>query len=331
MTEIESSVGCSVHGPYSLCEHTDANCPNINIEEITPVVEIADRKEKAESKFFIQEPTLEKTLARLKEIEPSKRKIIIYAGVHPNEGTDMLTAQYASEWAEKYGATIVCQPTEDTPHAIWARHGIETNKDTSIPLSANTVLDEEGYADKFTLGSKDTFIIRLHGTPLSFTHNRQKPGLGVITSRYAKHPEDFSGRPHVAEYNHPKITEGLEDVLATTNQAETENHVSEETEQKNAQFYENTANRLLVEYFYKDEPVKIEDPYIQELIRKMDSENTGGVFPLSETNWQRQLKMGLEYIDQPTPSDEAVADFDNFVVKDLEKILKYISTKLPNP
>src|SRR6185369_787363 len=248
-------------------------------------------------RYFIRESTLERTLDRLREVEPSKRKIIIYAGVHPNEGTDKLAEKYAAGWAEKYSATVVCQPSEDTPHAMWLRHGKEVGGDASVPLSADTLLDEIGYANKFAL-EKNTFIIRFHGTPLSFARDRAKPGLAVVTSRYASHPEDFQDRPHAAEFSNPRIAEGLEEVLASSDSANVENQVKEEEGQEDSRFIENTPNMLLVEYYYKDRPVSVEDSYLNELLqREAESENTGGVFPLSGENWQRQMKMGLEYIE----------------------------------
>lgn len=277
--------------------------------------------------YLIRESTLERTLERLREIEPSKRRIIIYAGVHPNEGTDKLAAKYATQWAEKYGATVVCQPSEDTPHALWARHGKEVGGDTSVPLPADMLLDEEGYANKFALGDRDTFIVRFHGTPLSFVRDRARPGLTVTTSRYASHPEDFQDRPHAAEFGNPKITEGLEEIL--TSSLDVENHVKEENGQEDPQFIENTPNMLLVEYYYEDQPVSVEDLYVRELLKKeAEAERTGGVFPLSQESWQRQMKMGLEYIEQPTPSEKGISDFDTTVVKDFERVLELISSRL---
>lgn len=138
---------------------------------------------------FIQEATLPETLEQIAKIPTEKRRIIVYVGVHPNEGTDRLVKGHATEWMEKYGVLVVSQPMQETPHGIWDRHKKETAGDTSIPLSPGTVLDEEDYARQFSLGDKNNFIVRLHGTPLSFSRNRTKPGLGVVTSRFARHPE----------------------------------------------------------------------------------------------------------------------------------------------
>lgn len=282
----------------------------------------AETREVLKSPYFVREATLEKTLERLKEIDKSKRKIIIYAGVHPNEGTDRLSEKFASAWAEKYGATVVCQPTEETPHAIWTKHGRDTGGDASVPLAADVLLNEEENAHKFSLEDDNTFIVRFHGTPLSFTRDRKKPGLGIITSRYNKHPDEFIDRPRAALFGNPAITEGLEADFSHV-ESQAANYVAEE--QGDPQFNEVMPNMLLVEYFYKDKPVEVVDPYILELQKR---ETADGVFPLSSENWQRQLKIGLEYISQPTLSEEGVADFDDFVAADFEKILKYISDRL---
>lgn len=283
-----------------------------------------ESKEQLKPPYFIREATLGKTLERLKEIDKSKRRIIIYAGVHPNEGTDILSEKFASVWAEKYGATVVCQPTEETPHAIWAKHGRDTGGDASVPLPADTVLNEEDYAHKFSLEDDSTFVIRFHGTPLSFAQSRKNPGLGIITSRYYKNPHEFKDRPRASLFNNLAITEGLKAVFVHSEDGVANYVVEEEGE---PEFNEVMPNMLLVEYFYKDKPVEVIDPYILELQKRETAE---GVFPLSMENWQRQLKIGLEYIGQPAPSAEGVTDFDNFVVKDFEKILKHISDRLPS-
>ncbi|MBP9732527.1 MAG: hypothetical protein KBD29_03660 [Candidatus Magasanikbacteria bacterium] len=56
MSESESQIGCSKHGPFSVCKHTDADCPDSDIENPTG-------KEKRE---YI--PTPEEVIAIIKEI-----------------------------------------------------------------------------------------------------------------------------------------------------------------------------------------------------------------------------------------------------------------------
>jgi hypothetical protein len=58
--------------------------------------------ERFKSPFFIQEATLKQTLQRLKEIDPTKKKIIIYVGFHPNEGTDKIGRAVQQECRDRY-------------------------------------------------------------------------------------------------------------------------------------------------------------------------------------------------------------------------------------
>lgn len=316
-----------------ICEKCGGNHPteaHAHDSERSP----EDSREKVESAYFIRKDSLEQTLERLKEIEPSKRKIIIHVGVHPHEGTDMLIAKYASAWAEKYGATVVCQPAEETSHAVWAKRKTETNGDATLPLPPDTILDEEDYADKFSFDNKDTFIIQFHGTPLRAYRegksNRTR-GLDIETSRYADHPEDFQNRRHAILFRNPKITEGLEEVLTDSSDQEVENHVGEEKHQDDHRWYPNGPNILLIEYFYEGKPVQVEDPYFQALLKEeTKAEEAGGVGPLSTENWHRQMNIGPSYLEQDVLSDKDIEIFHTVLVKDFEKILRHISSRLPD-
>ncbi len=294
------------------------------------------------SPYFIKEATLEKTIERLKGIESAKRKIIIHVGVHPNEGTDMLVRQYASKWAEEYGATIVCQPTEETPHAIWERRKKETGGDASVRLPPDLILDEEEYADKFSFDNKDTLIISFHGTPLKGYRegaSPRLPGLDIETSRYSSHPEDFNNRRHPIQFTKTEIVQGL-DTLMNSKNAKVENRVREEKHQKDPEglyaedplWYPSSPNILLIEYFYEGKPTIVEDPYFKAVIEEENNaekvEGALDVRPLSLENWHRQMNIGPFYLGQDKLSDEDVARFNSVVVKDFEKVLHHLSRQL---
>ena len=327
MGETEQGESCMTCGPG----HSTADCPKKKggtPEPAKPVDDGANKEITSKSRYFIQEPTLELTLQRLREVEESKRKIIIYVGVHPNEKTDELVKKYADKWAKDYDATIVCHPTEDTPHAIWKKHGLAYNNNPLIRLPENIFLDEPGTAKELELGSDDAFIIHFHGTPVRKKNERQEPGLEFVTSRYAKHPEEFNDRPRAALYNYPNITNGLEDVITHSNNEHIGNYVHEDREGN----YEDTPNRLLVEYHYHGNDTLVTDPYFVQLLANMaEAEKVGSVFPLADKEgvWQRQLKMGPEYIDQPTLSEDAVKQFDKVFVLEFEKMLAHIFSRLP--
>lgn len=284
--------------------------------------------ERLKPQYFIREATLGQTLERLTEVEPPKRKIILYVGVHPNEGTDVLTEKYAAEWADKYGATVVCQPTEETPHAIWAKRKQETVEGDISSLPADMILDEEDYADKFSFDNKDTFVILFHGTPLRLHKNPNRPrGLAVETSRYSDHPEDFKARRHPIVFSNPKIAQGLENVLSASINEGVQNEVEEEEHQDDPLWYPYSPNTLVVEYFYKGKPVQVDDPYIKKLIEFESDDNLG---LLSKENWHRQMNIDPSYINQDVLTDEDIEIFNSILVKDFEKILQHISSRLPN-
>lgn len=279
------------------------------------------------SKNFIREPSLEQTLERMREIEPSKRKIIVYVGVHPNEGTDVLVEKYASEWADKYGATIVCQPAEETPHAIWEKRKQEAVDGAVASLPPDVILDEEDYADKFSFDNKDTFVILFHGTPLRYFKDPNRPrGLGVETSRYSDHPEDFKDRRHPIAFSNPAIAEGLGEELSRSNTEDVKNVVEVEEHQDDPLWYPYSPNTLVVEYFYKGKPTQIDDPYIKKLVEFESDDNLG---LLSKENWHRQMNIDPSYLNQDVLTDEDIQAFNSTVVKDFKKILQHISRRLP--
>jgi|GEM_PF-5812873 len=290
--------------------------------------------ETIKSPYFIREATLAQTLEKLKGIEKSKRKIIVYVGVHPNEGTDILSEKYATEWAEKYGATIVCQPTEETPHAIWAKLKPASPEDLLPVLPADLILDEEDYADKFSFDNKDTFIVRFHGTPAKYRDPaKEQRGISVDTSRYLKHPEDFADQHHPIVFSKPEIIEGLEKELSAPKEGIL-NEIREDkfqedstrpgTNIKHPLWRPISPNTVLVEYYYKGQPVKIDDPYIKKLLELEE----GGFNFLSKENWHRQGNIEPSYIDQDVLTEEDVRVFDEVVVKDFEKILEHLARQL---
>jgi hypothetical protein len=280
------------------------------------------------SPYFIQEATLEKTLEKLRRIEKSKRKIIIHVGVHLNEGTDVLVKKYATKWAEKYGATVVCQPTEETSQAIWARRKQETGGDATIPLPPDLILDEEEYANKFSFDNKDTLVVSFHGTPLRAYQegaSGRLPGLEVEISRYVSHPEDFKNRRHPILFSKPEIVKGIQ----IPSSSGVNNLVSEEKHQDDPLWYPNGPNTLLIEYFYEGKPIIVEDPYFRKLlIREKMGELTGRAMPLSDENWHRQMNIGPSYLGQDVLSEKDINLFHTTLVKDFEKVLQHLSNGL---
>lgn len=290
--------------------------------------------EKINSPYFIREATLAQTLEKLKGVEKSKRKIIVYAGVHPNEGTDTLSEKYATEWAEKYGATVVCQPTEETPHAIWAKLKPATLEDPLPVLPPDLILDQEEYADKFSFDNKDTFVLMFHGTPAQYRDPvEERRGIRVDTSRYAKHPEDFIGRRYPIVFSKPAIMEGFENELSASRGGILNEIIEDKfqedparpgTDTKHPLWDPISPNTAIIEYYYKGQPVRIDDPYIKKLLEETEK----GFDFLSKENWHRQGNIEPSYIDQPVLTKEDIRVFDEVIVKDFEKILAHLARQL---
>ena len=277
--------------------------------------------ERFKSPFFVREATLEQTLNRVKEIDPSKRKILVYVGFHPNEGTDILTRKYADNWAEKFGATVVCHPTEETVKAIWEQRRPKNPDDTATQLPDDLIVNQDKYAKKFSLGNKDTVVIFLHGTPLGlYNEHKRKHGL----------PERTRG----LEVSTPAAFNLEQASLATEETDDIKNELKREQPLKEKYAW---PNGILVEYFYAGRPVQIDDPYIQRLLvmEREDYETAWAAQDRGESEWGRiegmklfsktshpyQLNIGPGYLAQDTPTEEDVKIFDEMLVKNFEKIL----------
>lgn len=280
---------------------------------------------------FIKEPTLERTLEQIRKVPKEKRRIIVYAGVHPNEGTDKLAQKYAQRWADKYDVLVVCQPTEETPHGIWEKRRSLVTTDGEIPrLPPDLILDEEDYEDQFSLGD-ETFFVSFHGTYDSeFRDKTRGFGLEFETSRYVNHPEDFVDRrsEQALRFRRPDIVSGLEGVITKDGEGY-KNTVVVEKHQDDDRWYPEPPNTLLVEYYYRGKPFEVTDPYLQKLITINDEADKNDPGLLSQDNWHRQMNIGPEYLNQPTLTEEDIRLFDEHLIKDFERMLEYLRSRLP--
>ncbi|MBN2095556.1 MAG: hypothetical protein JW727_05900 [Candidatus Aenigmarchaeota archaeon] len=171
--------------------------------------------------MLISENSLEATLGKIGEIDPEDRRIIIYTGVHPNEGTTGLMRPHHKK-LENYGAIVVQHPSDSNVQAIWERHKkrCEVNGGYVFkPLPVEEKLIESDYERAFSLGSP-TFFVRFHGGPkevviLSPQYNRIQifPGHNCETNEYGgihKKLATFALDRHNIEYNdHPSLFRDL--------------------------------------------------------------------------------------------------------------------------
>lgn len=274
--------------------------------DISKKIEVKESIENA----YIQEPTLEATLAKISEIDKEKRKLIVYVGVHPHEGTAELTRKYADEWSKKYGVLVVCQPTEETPHAIWDKHKKNISTDEISPLPKDIHLDEYEYEDQFSLG-EETFFVSFHGTPLNKTEEGRK--LAVFTSMYKDAPDMYTRGTIPLRYSKPEIVEGLDGILPDVEQSGYPGNV------------------VTVEYYYKGVPVETGDPYIENILKLKKQRHSNGVpllFEVDDPNWWKKTNIEPEYLVQPKLSPEDVTAFEETYIKQLETLLEYLSKKI---
>jgi hypothetical protein len=284
--------------------------------------------ERFKSPFFIREQNLEQTLSHLEKIDPAKRKILVYVGFHPNEGTDRLTAQYANQWAEKYGATIVCHPTRETVNAVWGNRQPNDPDGEITQLEDNLTVNQNEYAKKFALDNPNTQVIFLHGTPLR-SYNEYK-------RKYGKE-ERLKGLEVVA----PEHV-GLNQVLPAK---ENKNGITNDLKIEQPDMGEGQyPNSILVEYFYEGQPAKnINGPYVKRLLamERADYEAAWAAQDRGATGWEPnedmrlfskekhpyQLNLGPGYLVQDEISMADEKTFDEVSVKDLERILEFLANK----
>jgi len=295
-----------------------------------------ESKETMENTFFINEQTLKETLGKIDRVSKEKRKIIVYAGVHPHEGTAELTKKYADEWSKKYGVLVVCHPTGETPNAIWETHRVNSSKDVVPSLPKNIELSEDKYEDNFSLG-EETFFICFHGSNGTTVYIAKdgsivdgsdkllpkiklytaKDGrkLQVFTSMYRDSPKAYaSGNPPL-RYGKPEIVEGLDKILPDVSRLG----------------YYLPGNVVLVEYFYEGTPVKIDDPYIEKLLELNKKRSQYGVpliFEGDDENWSRKRNIRPDFLVQPRLSEEDIKDFHDNFVQQFERLLEHIAQKI---
>jgi hypothetical protein len=291
----------------------------IDQPESTTSEEIDDSEleNSAESPIFIQEPTLEKTLEKIKLVPKEKRKIIVYAGVHPNEGTAGLAEKYADEWSARFGVLVVCQPTEQTPNAIWEAHREKISDDYIPPLSKDVVLSETAYEDQFSQGD-ETFFIRFHGTPLSKMGSLKDRKLDILTSMYETAPNLFTNnQTHSSDiplrHSKPEIVQGLDKIIPDVKK------------------YGCPANVIVAEYCYEGDPTESNDPYVNKLMDLQKDRYPSGVLKIFEEDdedWFLKGNIEPDYLTMPKLNEADERAFEETFLPLFEKMLKHLANQL---
>lgn len=269
-------------------------------------------REQSHGADVIQGETLAETVRKIADVDPEKRKLIVYAGYHPHERTDVLAQKYAAQWAEKYGVLTVCHPTRETVNALWEEHRKNSTIDNIPPLPKTVDIAEEHYTDAFSLG-KETFFISFHGTPLSSDQSVVDRKLAIFTSLYEDSPDLYEGGVYPLRYSRPEIVAGLDKLLPDVEQAGYPGNV------------------VTVEFYYQGEPVDADDPYVKRLQELEHIKHSNGVpliYEQDDPKWWKKAYMGPHYLIQPKLSEEDAAVFEERYLQEFNTLLNHLSRQI---
>ena len=261
---------------------------------------------------MISEKSLEATIEGVRRVAPERRRIIVYTGVHPNEGTTQLALQNEYSWG-KYGALVVAHPSDSTTHAIWERHKklCEGKGFTPLKVSSEKLIEtefENAFAD-----SETKFILRFHGSQSAVSRTSERY-LGIFLPR----TDD-------------------EDLLSFYMQLKT----IFKTARGNPchpDIYSQPQNRILIEYHYNGETVVVSDPFLRLVIEKGNSHAPGSkigerpyqsqAFDTNDLLWDLRYNIPPTYLIQETPSPKDIEVFNSEHVLVFNKLLKQICDRI---
>ena len=250
---------------------------------------------------MISEQTLDKTVREVKAVPYEQRRIIIYSGVHPNEGTAQLASYHENRWKD-YGALVVAHPSDDTPHAIWERHKKECNGifkplDYSVRISETKVEQE-------IAGDDRTFFIRFYGTDMDAdNHMFDDRTLFVLPSPFmniGRGSDVFGGLFKL--FDHIDYT-----------------HVP--------------TDRILIEYYYEGKDAGVDDPFILEAVERSQQLYPSGVpmiFSPNDDMHKRKRNVFPDYVTQSVLNEEDIAEFNDKHVQDIDRLVEHLAKVMDN-
>ncbi|MFH0713149.1 MAG: hypothetical protein V1722_01315 [Candidatus Micrarchaeota archaeon] len=121
--------------------------------------------------------------AQIKSLPPEKRKVVILAGRHLNEGTRNLAVRHHMEW-EKHGVVTALIPAAWTPHGFW--HELKPSRATVSEQNqkAKQIPSDWKIARYLKRAGITAQVITFHGTSVSqaFLRNPAAPKLRIIVN-----------------------------------------------------------------------------------------------------------------------------------------------------
>lgn len=251
---------------------------------------------------MIEGKTSAEIAEKVRAVPLENRRIILYTGVHPHEGTSGLAAQHEKEWT-KHSVLIVAHPMDNTPHGIWAENK-RRNNGKFQPLDPNIKIDENEFEEQIT-GGDPTVVVRFHGTPIRAEDKTRK-----ITRRKLEILPSM------------KTDQCLDpNLFATLNQYF-----------HNVEHLGYPPNRICVEYWYKgDGEIPTTDEYTMETLRNLKlkhDNNVPKIFLPNDENWWNKANLYPDYLVQPKLSIEDVREFHEVHATTLGYLLEHIHTAL---
>ncbi|MBI5635506.1 hypothetical protein HY993_00915 [Candidatus Micrarchaeota archaeon] len=137
--------------------------------------------------MIIKEKTIAQAIARLHGVPSEKRRVIILAGRHPNEGSLNIANRHHEEWEQK-GAVVLAIPGALTPQGFFKKMpGMKAGRiKQTIPH-----LGDDPILKKIRKAGFEVPIVNFHGTPLE----ENATGIDYETASDTRNPR----HPRIAE------------------------------------------------------------------------------------------------------------------------------------
>lgn len=262
---------------------------------------------------MISENTLEDTVKKIQEIPPEKRRIILYTGVHPNEGTTQIASQNEHQW-EQYGVLVVAHPSDSTPHAIWQRQKELCSDGVFRPLDHSIKLIETEYEDAFNVDGSTEFFIRFHGADLTPGKYSERGTLEIYIPGDGRKSKFFELHFALREFQNVKISKFGSNTYSQPN------------------------NRLVVEYGYFGDEVVIDDPFLRLAIEKEKTPAQGSklgqrlyltqAFDPDDPDWDKKHNIAPKYLEQRKLNEKDIEVFSTSHLPFFNYVLECVSKKI---
>lgn len=227
--------------------------------------------------MLLKPKNLEEMTAQLRELPADRRRVIILAGRHLNEGTRTLAVRHHKEW-EKHGAVAIGMPPYWTPHGFYHKLMQTIHKGLPGLSMFSPGPDDSKVIRHLAESGFDVPVVNFHGTP--------KAGYGGYVM-YEIHPTESR-------------------VILPENWRLFESGKNMQEKYPEARFvYDSNSTdpqEVLVEYHYEPASESQNKQTLTRNVRKTIEENPVFVMPSTQIN--------LEYLTHPGISRAALKTFE---------------------